>query len=477
MQTLYPKCQKAIDDSFIKPSGDFKIKIIKVILAIGLFVLFYLFLLILAICLLVISFYAAIWIFKLKVGYVSIAIGAGLIALGVMVFLFLIKFLFARYKHTNPYRLQITKKEHPLLFELIKKLSTEVKTKFPKKIFLVPDVNAAVFYNSSFWSMFLPIRKNLEIGLGLVNSLNISEFQSVIAHEFGHFSQKSTRLGSYVYTANKVIYNLVYDYDNWDKMLLSWSQIEGIFGSFASITSWLVEVIRKILSKAYDIINLMYLGLSREMEFQADLVACSVSGKEAMISALRKIEFSFMAYDQTISFLNKFIETNFRSENIFENHRSIIKKLSKDFGLEIIEDLPRITDQDLERNTVKSRVNFKDQWASHPSREEREKNLQKIKFKIELKNDSAWHLFDGKQALQRKVTNIFYDKGYPNKNEAALMTNNDFLDYIDKEDQKYHISKIFSDFYVSHYAANLEVDKVIEEYNRGKYRNIKHSHL
>jgi Zn-dependent protease with chaperone function len=141
-----------------------------------------------------------------------------------------------------------------------KKLSVDVKTKFPKKIFIVPDVNASVFYNSSFWSMFFPIRKNLEIGLGLVNSLNISEFKSVIAHELGHFSQKSTRLGSYVYTANKVIYNLVYDYDSWDEILLKWSQIEGLFGSFASITSWLVEAIRKILSKAYDIINLMYLG-------------------------------------------------------------------------------------------------------------------------------------------------------------------------------------------------------------------------
>jgi len=35
------------------------------------------------------------------------------------------------------------------------------------------------FYNSSFWSMFLPVRKNLEIGLGLVNSINISEFKQL----------------------------------------------------------------------------------------------------------------------------------------------------------------------------------------------------------------------------------------------------------------------------------------------------------
>jgi Zn-dependent protease with chaperone function len=37
--------------------------------------------------------------------------------------------------------------------------------------------------------MFLPIKKNLQIGLGLVNSLNVSEFKAVMAHEFGHFTQ------------------------------------------------------------------------------------------------------------------------------------------------------------------------------------------------------------------------------------------------------------------------------------------------
>ena len=76
-----------------------------------------------------------------------------------------------------------------------------------------PDVNAAVFYNESLLSLFLPASKNLVIGLGLVNRLNLSEFKAVLAHEFGHFSQSSMKLGTYVYTANRILADIVYARD------------------------------------------------------------------------------------------------------------------------------------------------------------------------------------------------------------------------------------------------------------------------
>jgi len=38
--------------------------------------------------------------------------------------------------------------------------------------------------------MFLPVKKNLQIGMALVNSVTVTEFKAILAHEFGHFSQK-----------------------------------------------------------------------------------------------------------------------------------------------------------------------------------------------------------------------------------------------------------------------------------------------
>jgi hypothetical protein len=67
---------------------------------------------------------------------------------------------------------------------------------------LFGDVNASVFYDSSFWSIIFPIRKNLQIRLGLVNKIIEQELKAILAHEFGCFSQRSTKVGSFVYDVN-----------------------------------------------------------------------------------------------------------------------------------------------------------------------------------------------------------------------------------------------------------------------------------
>ena len=83
-------------------------------------------------------------------------------------------------------------------------------------IFIDPDVNAYVSYTNVWLSLFFPTRKELTIGLGLVSTLNVSEFKAVIAHEFGHFSQKSMKIGSYIHSANTIIHDMIYNRDKWD---------------------------------------------------------------------------------------------------------------------------------------------------------------------------------------------------------------------------------------------------------------------
>ena len=59
-------------------------------------------------------------------------------------------------------------------------------------------------------SLFIPPRKDLLIGLGLVNVVDLVEFKAVLAHEFGHFAQRSTALGRYLYVANQVMRDVIY---------------------------------------------------------------------------------------------------------------------------------------------------------------------------------------------------------------------------------------------------------------------------
>lgn len=479
---LYPSSPELDTTDFLLPSEDFKKVTFSVAFSIVLFFLFYLVLIVIGGAVMFFAGWAGVSLIAFRPGFLTLAAGAGLIILGLMVFVFLIKFIFSRSIDENPFRQEVRKQDHPELFAFIEELAKDTKTRFPKKIYVSPDVNAMVFYNSSFWSLFFPVRKNLEIGLGLVNSLTISEFKAVLAHEFGHFSQSSMKLGSYIYTVNRVIYNLVYEYDNWDNTLSGWAETGGVFGFFAGVTFWIVEIFRAALRVAYNLINVNYMRLSREMEYHADLVAVSVSGNKAFREALRKIEFSSMAYDQTTRFLNRLVEEEQKaSENIYTNHKTTIQQLCEHLKLECASGAFRITDHDLSQGVINSRINIEDQWASHPTLQEREDNIAKVDISADQIDGSAWELFTDIDSLQKRFTGNLYQNGFP-KQDLQKIDNLAYDHFIRNEVNKHMISDLYNGFYNDRFLSQIDLDnrdsqsfnKTFEDiYSKGNIERIK----
>lgn len=232
----YPTTPQNVDPQILQPSPGFKSEATKVLGAILLFIVTYVLLFTAALALAALCAAGGIGLIVLKPMFLTLMLGVGLAGLGVMVVVFLIKFLFKSHKVDRTGMVEITAAEHPQLFAFIRMLSKETRTSFPKRIYLSPDVNASVFYDSSFWSMFLPVKKNLLIGLGLVNVVNVSEFKAVIAHEFGHFSQRSMKLGSYVYNMNHIIFNMLYDNQGYASAIESWANSSSYFAFFANLT-------------------------------------------------------------------------------------------------------------------------------------------------------------------------------------------------------------------------------------------------
>ena len=85
-------------EQLLAPSASFKKEAAKSISAILFFMLVYLLLMAFSIALLVGSFYAGIGLFHMKPGIYTILGGFGIVAVGVMVFVFLVKFLFSSNK-------------------------------------------------------------------------------------------------------------------------------------------------------------------------------------------------------------------------------------------------------------------------------------------------------------------------------------------------------------------------------------------
>lgn len=379
----------------------------KVIAAILLFVLTYIVLLVVAVALAVAFCSAGIWMVITFPKPLTLLVGGGLVAVGLSVLYFLLKFIFAVSKDENPGRIAVTEEEQPRLFAFIHQLTKDTNTQFPKKIYLSPDVNACVFYHSSFWSMFLPVRKNLEIGLGLVNSINISEFKAVMAHEFGHFSQRSMKLGSFTYNTNRIIYNMLYDNRGYAAFLESWGNIHSYLAFFAGLTIKIAQGIQWILKGMYKLINQSYMALSREMEFHADTVAASVAGGNNLVTALSRVEVAGGCYSSAINTANDWLKEKKVARNIFHNQLTVFRSMAHQYQLPLKEGLPEISYQFIS-SFSRSRINYRNQWASHPTLEERKLNLEQAGMDALPDEASAWVLFNNADALQEKLTANLY---------------------------------------------------------------------
>jgi Zn-dependent protease with chaperone function len=407
VQIHYPASPQQVDENIVKPSEEFKKEVIKVAGSILLFILLYLILMVLATALAVLAGLGGIMLISAKPSLITLMIGLGMVGLGIMVLYFLIKFLFAENKVDRSGLEEVKKSEQPELFAFIEKLTLEIGAPFPKKIYFSADVNASVFYNSSFWSMFLPVRKNLQIGLGLVNAVNVSELKAVLAHEFGHFSQRSMKLGSYVYNMNQVIYNMLYDNDGYAKALDRWGNMSGYFQFFASLTVGIVKGIQFILQKMYGLINTNYMSLSRQMEFHADAVAASVAGSKHLITSLRRLEFAEGCYQTTLNFGNTWTTENLKIKNIYKAHVHIMEHVANEYKIPVTEGRAQISAETF-NHLPASRLMIKDQWASHPSTDDREEKLNLLNVKADTLNLSAWILFRNPEQVQQSMTDKLY---------------------------------------------------------------------
>jgi Zn-dependent protease with chaperone function len=325
--------------------------------------------------------------------------------------LFLVKGFFKRQRVDPSLHVEISEQEAPELYAFIRRLCQETRAPLPRKIFLSPEVNASVFYHSSFLHLFLPARKNLLIGLGLVNRLNLSEIKAVLAHEFGHFSQSSMKLGTYVYTSNRIIVELVYGRDWLDDVVATLGRVDiriAIFAWGFAGTLWLV---RQGLAQLYKAINFANLALSRQMEFNADLVAVSVAGSDAGINGLARTEFANEALMQAWHELSAAADHKLYTRDLFYHQTQAAEFLRVQRKDPKLGEPPPLPENPAEKSQVfqPGDDGVPPMWASHPSNYDREQNAKRVYIRVPLDERPAWVLFSNAVAVREKVTRRFYE--------------------------------------------------------------------
>lgn len=87
---------------------------------------------------------------------------------------------------------QLDPAREPALFARVRELARVVGTRAPDEIWLVGQVNAAVQENARLLGL-IPGRRRMLIGAPLLLALSPAQFDAVLAHELGHFSNRDTR--------------------------------------------------------------------------------------------------------------------------------------------------------------------------------------------------------------------------------------------------------------------------------------------
>lgn len=87
----------------------------------------------------------------------------------------------------------VTQDQQPALWERVRFLAREAGTRPPKEIRIVAEVNAGVTENARLLGL-IPGRRILMVGAPLLMGLTPGQLDAVLAHEFGHYSNRDTRL-------------------------------------------------------------------------------------------------------------------------------------------------------------------------------------------------------------------------------------------------------------------------------------------
>ncbi|MGJ4788068.1 M48 family metallopeptidase [Leptospira koniambonensis] len=358
---------------------------------------------------------------------------------------FMLKALFFVKKGEISQEYEVTEKTEPKLFKFLYRLADETGAPRPHRVFLSSRVNACVFYDLSILNFFFPSKKNLEIGLGLVNVLTISELKAVLAHEFGHFAQKSMAVGNWVYIAQQIAAHIIARRDALDDFLKSWSYTDPRLAWIFWILRLAIWSLRASLETIFNLVLMAQHALSREMEFQADLVSVSVTGSDALIHALHKLQAADATWDSAQDFFYRQAQEHKAAASIFKLHLRTIDHMGRilndpDFCRVAV--LPQ-TNPGAHRVFTSEIAQPPRMWATHPYNHERENNAKRNYVSAKLDDRDSWVIFDDPEELKAKFT-----KQLLVKLPEEVGTNEELISKLDEEYQQEYLNSKYRGAYL-----------------------------
>ena len=368
-----------------------------------------------------------------------------------------LKFLFQKKKHDTSAYILVSNRSEPQLFNLVEEIATTIGADFPERILFTLEPTAFVFYDADFRSLIFTPKKSLCIGISLLDSTSVTELSSIIAHELGHFSQKSMRFSAY-FTVINTVSSAIFEegskfqanqYRRGDPVDIR--KIGAVIGGIASVPMRIV----------FKLVNKNFLALSQEMEFHADELAAKAVAGDALASSLLRLDLASIAFSNALDHLKSQVQENRVSENIFPQIKLLLDLYGNEKNCEFREGIPQVT-LPIHQGIIGTKLVLDAQWQSHPSISDRIKYLKAIPNSNLQPNDQpASSIIINLEKLQTIGTKRVYAIEDPTI--ISPITDAEFISFFEKDLNERAHDPIFNDYYMFRDPAisGLEISKDI----------------
>ena len=291
---------------------------------------------------------------------------------------------------------EVHREDHPELFALIDGVVKDVDCQQPLHVYVNNECNASVGYRSIFGYLKKKGRQNLNIGLPLLYAMNRTEVKSILAHEFGHFTQKSVQMNQVANLSEFICGSILYSQENLEKADPD---------SYARYARGYVRFVGKVMMKQYDKVAPLNGILSRAQEFDADHYSQRVAGTEGSVSALSKLSHISSRWSNYRDILANYEKEEERAPESVLDSLWAFTRVSENLGLDKLAPEVRLTEPLAE---FPSRVGPAADTDTHPSTAERVAALKRYPPIRTLWDDRpALGMFD--KALTEKIFNSVRD--------------------------------------------------------------------
>ncbi|HET9002924.1 MAG TPA: M48 family metallopeptidase, partial [Gemmatimonadaceae bacterium] len=335
-------------------------------------------------------------------------ISGGVVGIGAaLLTVFMVKGLFFMKRSRNSAtELEVKPADQPQLFEFLHRIADEARAPRPHRVFLSPRVNASVSYDLSLVNLVFPSKKNLEIGLGLLNVLTLGELKAVLAHEFGHFTQRSMAVGRWLGVAQQIAGHIVARRDKLDDFVNRLSRIDIRIAWIGWLLRLIIWAIRSLVDSLFSLALRTQRALGRAMEMHADLVAVSLTGSDTLIYALHRLRTADDAWDRTLEFASAELAKGRVITDLFAVQSRVIDRMSHVTDDETYRPAPALPGQNRERFRVFSPELAQPprMWSTHPANDEREANAKRVYIAAEGDDRSGWLIMKQPDALRARIS-------------------------------------------------------------------------